>query len=73
MNKSEILKRFLDANLQINSEALQYFIDNQDKLEMFFSILKNKKIVISIKTKEIVGEIFPPGGISVKILKEFPI
>lgn len=71
MDKSELVKKFLDANLQINPSALEYFLNNESKIEIFFSKIKNQKLTSPIITKEIAEELTSSTGQQVKILHTF--
>lgn len=70
MEKEEIIKKFLKSNLQIDRSALDYFLNNQSKIEIFFLKIKDQKLTSPIITKNTVENILSQTTVHIKILKE---
>jgi DNA polymerase II small subunit/DNA polymerase delta subunit B len=68
-SKQEIIKTFLENGLQLDSDSLNYFFSNQDKINLFIQIIKNLKEKPLIVTKSFIEETLQLPKI--EILKEF--
>jgi len=68
-SKKEIIKIFLENDLQLDNDSLNYFFSKQDKIEPFLKAVKNLKEKPLVITKEFVEKFFKSP--KVEILKKF--
>jgi DNA polymerase II small subunit/DNA polymerase delta subunit B len=69
-SKQEIIKIFLENDLQLDDDSLNYFLSNQDKINLFFQAIKDLKEKPLVVTKQFVEKtLFKEPRI--EILKKF--
>jgi DNA polymerase II small subunit/DNA polymerase delta subunit B len=70
LSKQDIIKIFLEKDLQLDNESLNFFLTNQEKINPFLQKIEQKKEKPLIITKKLIDETFPQTR-EIKILKEF--
>lgn len=68
MNKRDIIKKFLGNDFQLDFASLEFFYNNQDKMDQFLQKIKNKGAPYTISLNFIQSVLKEP---QIKILKTF--
>ncbi len=71
MEKEEIVRKFLEAGLQIDLKTLEYFLNHQNKISSFFSLIAEKSPGSPIITINVVEKMFSSSDEQIRVLKEF--